>query len=171
VVLAGAALFTLGLVFAPDRGLLAEATRRARRRLAAAEEHFLRAAWEAQEAAGAGPGTAGDRWAPVASVASARGWSVATAAWLARWLALRGLVARAEGAVHLTPRGATAARRAVRAHRAVEHHLLDSGAADIASADRLADLVEHGLPPDMAARLLREPAALPASPHALGRAR
>ena len=37
-----------------------------------------------------------------------------------------------------------------------------------ASADRLADLVEHDLPPEMAARLLPEPSALPASPHALG---
>jgi Mn-dependent DtxR family transcriptional regulator len=77
-------------------------------------------------------------------------------------------VARAEDLVHLTPRGATAARRAVRAHRAVEHHLLAAGAADIASADRLADLVEHGLPPEMAAKLLPEPSALPSSPHALG---
>jgi manganese/zinc/iron transport system permease protein len=42
------------------------------------------------------------------------------------------------------------------------------GAADIASADRLADMVEHGLPADMAARLLPEPSTLPASPHALG---
>jgi hypothetical protein len=29
-------------------------------------------------------------------------------------------------------------------------------------------LVEHGLPPEMAAKLLPEPSALPASPHALG---
>jgi hypothetical protein len=50
----------------------------------------------------------------------------------------------------------------------VEHHLLAAGTADAASADRLADLVEHGLPPGMAARLLPEPSALPASPHALG---
>jgi hypothetical protein len=49
----------------------------------------------------------------------------------------------------------------------VEHHLL-AGGADLATADRLADWVEHGLPPDMAARLLPEPSALPASPHALG---
>jgi manganese/zinc/iron transport system permease protein len=168
VVLTAAAAFTAALLLAPERGLLPGALRLARRRLAAAEEHFLRAAWEAQEAAGAGPGTAGDRWAPVAAVAEARGWSPAGAAWLARWLALRGLLARAEGAVHLTPRGATAARRAVRAHRAVEHHLLAAGTTDIASADRLADLVEHGLPPDLAAKLLPEPSALPASPHSLG---
>ncbi|HZF75159.1 MAG TPA: iron dependent repressor, metal binding and dimerization domain protein, partial [Acetobacteraceae bacterium] len=82
-------------------------------------------------------------------------------------LSLRGLVARADGAVHLTPRGAAAARRAVRAHRAVEHHLIAAGAADVAAADRLADMVEHGLPPEMAARLLPEPSSLPASPHAI----
>lgn len=170
VVLAGAGLFTAGLLLAPDRGLLPALVRRTRHRLATAEEHFLRAAWEAQEAAGAGPGTAGDRWVPVSAVAAARGWTVGRAVLLARWLALRGLVARAEGAVHLTPRGATAARRAVRAHRAVEHHLLAAGGTDIATADHLADMVEHGLPPDLAARLLPEPSALPASPHALGRA-
>ncbi|MFM2148984.1 MAG: Manganese transport system rane protein MntB [Pseudomonadota bacterium] len=169
VVLVAAGFFTLALLVAPERGLLARAAALLRRRLAADTEHFLRAAWEAQEAAGAGPGTAGDRWAPIAAVAAARGWSHGKARRLALWLSLRGLVARAEGLVHLTPRGATAARRAVRAHRAVEHHLLAAGAADIASADRLADLVEHGLPPEMAAKLLPEPSALPSSPHALGR--
>lgn len=168
VVLAGAACFTLALLFAPERGLLAEQLRRARRRLAAAEEHFLRAAWEAQEAAGAGPGTAGDRWTPIAALAAARGWREGRAWRLARWLAFRNLVALSDRQVHLTPRGAAAARRAVRAHRAVEHHLLAIGAADTAGADRLADLVEHGLSPEAAARLLPEPSALPASPHALG---
>jgi manganese/zinc/iron transport system permease protein len=168
VVLVAAGFFTLALLVAPERGLLARAAALLRRRLAADTEHFLRAAWEAQEAAGAGPGTAGDRWAPIAAVAAARGWSHGKARRLALWLSLRGLVARAEDLVHLTPRGATAARRAVRAHRAVEHHLLAAGAADIASADRLADLVEHGLPPEMAAKLLPEPSALPSSPHALG---
>ena len=97
-----------------------------------------------------------------------RGWSEARAWRLAIWLDVRGLVARADRQVHLTPRGAAAARRAVRAHRAVEHHLLGLGATDIAGADRLADLVEHGLSPDMAARLLAEPSSLPVSPHALG---
>jgi manganese/zinc/iron transport system permease protein len=168
VVLAGAGCFTLALFLSPDRGLLAEAWRTARRRLAAAEEHFLRAAWEAQEAAGAGPGTAGDRWTPIAALAAARGWRESRAWRLARWLSLRDLVALSERQVHLTPRGAGAARRAVRAHRAVEHHLLSIGAADTAGADRLADLVEHGLSPEAAARLLPEPSALPASPHALG---
>jgi manganese/zinc/iron transport system permease protein len=168
VVLAGAACFTLALLLAPERGLLAHGLHRARRRLAAAEEHFLRAAWEAQEAAGAGPGTAGDRWTPIAALAAARGWRVGRAWRLARWLALRDLVALSERQVHLTPRGAAAARRAVRAHRAVEHHLLALGAADTAGADRLADLVEHGLSPEAASRLLAEPSTLPASPHALG---
>jgi manganese/zinc/iron transport system permease protein len=101
-------------------------------------------------------------------LAAARGWSEAHAARLALWLGLRGLVARADGEIHLTPRGAAAARRAVRAHRAVELHLLGLGATDIAGADRLADLVEHGLPAEMATRLLAEPSSLPASPHALG---
>lgn len=167
VVLVGAALFVLALLLAPERGLIPQALRRARRRLAAAEEHFLRAAWEAQEAAGAGPGTAGDRWVRISAIAAARGWTTLQARRLAHWLARRGLVARAGDEVHLTPRGANAARRAVRAHRAVEHHLLSAGAAgDVASADRLADLVEHDLPPEMAVQLLPEPSALPASPHA-----
>lgn len=168
VVLTGAIFFTLALLLAPERGLLPEALRRMRRRMSATEAHFLRAAWEAQEAAGAGPGTAGDRWTPIAALAAARGWSEARAWRLAIWLDVRGLVARADRQVHLTPRGAAAARRAVRAHRAVEHHLLGLGATDIAGADRLADLVEHGLSPDMAARLLAEPSSLPVSPHALG---
>lgn len=168
VVLVGAACFTLALLFSPDRGLVAEALRSANRRLAMAQDHFLRAAWEAQEAAGAGPGTAGDRWTPIAAIAAARGWGEGRAWRLARWLALRDLVALSERQVHLTPRGAAAARRAVRAHRAVEHHLLALGAADTAGADRLADLVEHGLTPEVATRLLPEPSALPASPHALG---
>ncbi len=169
VVLAAAAMFSLALLFSPGRGLLARGAIRLRRRLSADTDHFLRAAWEAQEAAGAGPGTAGDRWASIESVAATRGWTPGRARRLARWLALRGLVACAQGHVHLTPLGATAARRAVRAHRVVEHHLLAAGAADIASADRLADLVEHGLPAEMAARLLPEPSALPDSPHALGK--
>ncbi len=169
VVLAGATLFALALLLAPERGVLAQAWTLARRRLAAAEDHFLRAAWEAQEAAGAGPGTAGDRWTPVEAVAAARGWTASRARLIALWLAWRRLLARAEGAVHLTPRGAAAARRAVRAHRAVELHLLEAGAGDTETADRMADLVEHGLPPEMAARLLPEPSALPASPHAFRR--
>ncbi len=169
VVLVAAGFFTLALLLAPERGLIAQALIRTRRRLAADTEHFLRAAWEAQEAAGAGPGTAGDRWAPIGAVAAARGWRPSKARRLAFWLAQRGLVARAQGHVHLTPRGTVLARRAVRAHRAVEHHLLAAGGTDIGSADRLADLVEHGLPPELAARLLPEPSALPASPHALGR--
>jgi manganese/zinc/iron transport system permease protein len=101
-------------------------------------------------------------------LAAARGWTETYASRLALWLALRGLVARADREIHLTPRGAAAARRAVRAHRAVELHLLGLGATDIAGADRLADLVEHGLPAEMATRLLAEPSSLPASPHALG---
>ncbi len=169
VVLVAALFLVAALLAAPGRGLIAQGVSTLRRRLNTETEHFLRAAWEAQEAAGAGPGTAGDRWAPIAAVAAARGWSRWKVRRLALWLSLRGLVARAEGHVHLTPRGAAAARRAVRAHRAVEHHLLAAGAADIGSADRLADLVEHGLPPEMAARLLPEPSTLPASPHALGR--
>jgi manganese/zinc/iron transport system permease protein len=169
VVLAGAALFALALLLAPERGLLPTAFWRLRRRLAAAEQHFLRAAWEAQEAAGAGPGTAGDRWTPIAAIAASRGWSQARARLLAFWLAQRGLLARAAGdEVHLTPRGAAGARRAVAAHRALEHHLLEAQAADTASADRLADMMEHGLTPGMAARLLPEPSDLPPSPHALG---
>jgi manganese/zinc/iron transport system permease protein len=167
VVLVAALFFTLALLLAPERGLIARALERSRRRAAMDTEHFLRAAWEAQEAAGAGPGTAGDRWAPIGAVAAARGWSVGKARWLAWWLAQRGLVARAQGHVHLTPRGTVLARRAVRAHRAVEHHLLAAGAGDLGAADRLADLVEHGLPAELAARLLPEPSALPASPHSL----
>ena len=165
---AGAGCFTLALLFSPDRGLVAEAIRTARRRLSTTQDHFLRAAWEAQEAAGAGPGTAGDRWTPISALAAARGWPEGRAWRLARWLAFRDLVALSDRQVHLTPKGAAAARRAVRAHRAVEHHLLALGAADTAGADRLADLVEHGLTPEAAARLLPEPSALPSSPHALG---
>ncbi len=169
VVLAGAVLFSLAILLAPDRGIIPQQARRLYRRFLTTREHFLRACWEAQEAAGAGPGTAGDRWTRLSAIAAARDWSPSRTRLLARLLAWSGHIAIARGEVHLTPRGATQARRAVRAHRAVEHHLLGLGAADTASADRVADLVEHGIPPEMAARLLREPSALPASPHALGR--
>jgi manganese/zinc/iron transport system permease protein len=168
VVLAGAAAFTLALLLAPERGLLARGATHLRRRLGADTEHFLRAAWEAQEAAGAGPGTAGDRWAPIEAVAAARGWTARQGA-AAGALAGAARPGRAGGGP-CPPHAARRDRRPPRGARPPRRGAPPAGGrrADIASADRLADLVEHGLPPEMAAKLLPEPSSLPASPHLLG---
>lgn len=162
VVLAAALAFAAALLFSPRRGLLALAWRRLSERRAAAAEHVLRAAWEAQEAAGKSDG---DSWIRIPDIAAARGWTAARTWRVVRWMGWRGLLARAGDAVHLTPAGLGAARAAVAAHRAAEHHLIARGAADAASADRLADLVEHSLP----AMLRPDPSRpLPDSPHAVG---
>lgn len=156
IVLVAGAIFILSFLFAPARGVLADAWRRMRLRLVTVRDHFLRAAFEQLEAAGTG---AAGSFA-LAAIAADRGWSERRAGWIARWMATRGLAAHLpDGRMHLTPAGREAAQRVTRAHRLWEQLLLVQGAGRIGQAHRSADLVEHVLSPAMVAALEAELAA------------
>ncbi|MBW8269912.1 metal ABC transporter permease [Caldovatus aquaticus] len=150
IALVACGVFALALAFAPRRGALAFAWRQARLSLAVARDHALRAALEQAEAAAA-PG----RGAPLtwAEIGRGAGWTAWQRAVLPRWMRASGLVAqdprRGDG-VTLTPAGLAAARELTRRHRLWEHYMQAAGGLAPAAAHRLADQVEHTLPPEVA---------------------
>ncbi|MGE0747204.1 MAG: iron chelate uptake ABC transporter family permease subunit [Rhodospirillales bacterium] len=141
ITLVACALFVVALLFAPSRGAVAFFARLTRLRLVVARDHALRAAHEAAEAGGAAPA-----WADVAARC---GWSDRAAAWIGRWLRLRGLIAGGGGTVRLTPRGAAMAAELTRRHRLWERYLQSAGGMAAGAAGYGADLMEHTLPPEV----------------------
>ncbi len=169
IVLVCSALFAASLVFGSKRGLLMRLARHWRLQRRVAEQHLLRALWEAAERAGQ-EGAGCSR----AQLRSQRSWSALTLRRGIARLGRRGWVRLdAEGGISLTAQGRIEAQRVVRNHRLWEMYLITH--ADIAPThvDRDADQIEHVLPPELIARLEElvtadaSTSAVPASPHEL----
>lgn len=165
VVLSGAALFVVSVLFAPNRGLLASAWRQQRLRARVQREHLLRSIYELVEVNG--PNDRGVSPTELATRYRSSPW----ASWLTQTRAERaGLVASQGENVRFTPAGLAEAKRLTRVHRLWELFLVRH--ADIAAdhVDRSADDIEHALPKDLIESLEAELAGegrspVPPSPH------
>jgi manganese/zinc/iron transport system permease protein len=171
IVLTSGAIFAVGLVAAPARGVVASATRRAAFRLRIAGDHLLELGHD-RARGGGGRTLPGDE---VAALARLRAWP----RWF-RWvvaasLRRRGLLARSGGELRLTDAGLAHGARVGRNHRLWERYLVRH--ADIASShvDWSVDQVEHVLSDELVAELEAELAAdgveLPPGPGRNGGAR
>jgi manganese/zinc/iron transport system permease protein len=168
IVLTAAALFSVSLLFAPQKGLASRLFTEYRLRRRIAEEHLLRALFELSESE--------LPRIPIVEMAILRDYR--------HWWSLDGLLQRAreadlvdwsDGRVQLTPLGLRRAAQLTKAHRLWELYLMRH--ADIAAdhVDRDADDVEHMLPESLVAKLELELAAegrlpnvvaeVPDSPH------
>jgi manganese/zinc/iron transport system permease protein len=170
IVLTGAALFVLSLLFAPERGLLAVLYQETRLRLRIARDHLLRSLYELNE-------TTLPRMASI-TIEQLAGHRHSRP-WLLRWLVDRaesgGLLERANGSVRLTPVGLRHAAEATKTHRMWEIYMMEFAGSAADHVDRSADDVEHLLPEGLLVkleeRLAREgrlpklTAEVPASPH------
>jgi len=169
IVLVCSAFFVASLVFGSKRGLLVRATQHLRLQRRVAEQHLLRALWEAWEGQAREGGAI-----PIEQLKSRRSWSALALRREINRLRRRGWVRLdAQGDIGLTAQGRIEAQRVVRNHRLWEMYLITH--ADIAPThvDRDADQIEHVLPPDLIERLETlvaasdARAAVPASPHEL----
>lgn len=169
IVIICSALFAASLIFGSKRGLLVRATQHLRLQRRVAEQHLLRALWEASEEDVREVGGSS-----FAQLKSRRSWSALALRREISRLRRRGWVRLdAGGDIRLTAQGRLEAQRIVRNHRLWEMYLITH--ADIAPThvDRDADQIEHVLPPDLIERLegliaaSEAPAAVPASPHEL----
>lgn len=151
IVLTGGVLFGVSLLAAPRRGVIAGALRLAALRARVAEDHALRAAYEALEISGREP-RAGEE-VPVATIAEAGGWSPVRLRIVLWWLRVRGLVRRDEGRLVLTAAGLKEAMRVTRNHRMWEEFLVAHADLAPTHVDRSADLVEHVLSKEIVAEL------------------
>jgi manganese/zinc/iron transport system permease protein len=180
IVLVGAVLFLLSLLFGIRRGILIRWLRRRELSRKVRQQHLLRAAYELMEGDDVVPNletALASRPIPMRALLRMRSWSSRE---LRREL---GRAARAghvvvdlSDQVFLTPEGYALAARVVRNHRLWELYLITH--ADIAPShvDRDADAIEHVLGAGMIHTLEllleegRAPSAVPASPHLIGAA-
>jgi manganese/zinc/iron transport system permease protein len=172
IVLAAAFFFLVSLLFAPQRGIVANALAELRLRLRISREHLLRALYELSEAL-----QPQRPYIERSQLLERRAWSQ----WLMNWwlgrLAARGLVELDDHRVRLTPAGLAAAADVTRTHRLWELFLVDTAGIAIDHVDRDADDVEHMLPAPLirdleqrlaaAGRLPTAPQHVPESPHDL----
>ncbi len=170
IALTAAGCFVISLLLAPRRGVLAEAGRRWSLRRRIAFQNLLRDVFEALEPMGDPLGA----WRPE-ELSLARSVGAAGAARRVRRAVRAGMVEPAGGGYRLTRAGAEEAARIVRAHRLWEVFLIEQAAIAPDHVDRDADQIEHVLPRELLTRLEdqlraegRLPAAIPASPHAIG---
>jgi manganese/zinc/iron transport system permease protein len=175
IVLFGAVLFLLSLLFGVRRGMVIRWFRRRELSRKVRQQHLLRAAYELMEGDAVVPNletALASRPIPISALLGMRSWSPRE---------LRRELARADSAGHvvvdshdrvfLTADGYALAARVVRNHRLWELYLITH--ADIAPShvDRDADAIEHVLGAGMIHTLEmlldrdRAPAAVPASPH------
>jgi manganese/zinc/iron transport system permease protein len=170
IVLTGAALFVVSLLFAPQRGIIAIVYEETRLRLRVARDHLLRSLYELNEAS-----LPRIESVPFERLAGHRH----SRPWLLRWLVDRaesgGLLERTNGSVQLTPLGLRRAAEATKTHRMWEIYMMEFAGSAADHVDRSADDVEHLLPEGLLVkleeRLAREgrlpsvTSEVPASPH------
>jgi manganese/zinc/iron transport system permease protein len=163
ITLVATGLFVISMLFAPQRGVVADLVRRAGLRRRIQTQNTLRAIYEHLEPVG----ELSIPWTTAAIGATPKA--------LARLQRTRQIENSSPHSFRLTTKGQEAARAVVRAHRLWELFLIQQ--ADIAPdhVDRDADLIEHLLPPDVLAKLEsqlhemgRLPLGAPASPHPTG---
>jgi len=163
IVLAAGVVFLISFLFAPTRGIVAEAVQRWVLRRRVGDQHLLRALAESEEQHGF------DGAIPFTELLYKRGWSPVVLRRLAHRAARMGLIDVVGGRqVKLTEAGRSAAHRVLRNHRLWELYLIRH--ADIAPShvDRDADQIEHVLSTDIIRELQFELDAtneIPPSPH------
>jgi manganese/zinc/iron transport system permease protein len=172
IVLTAASFFLFSMLFAPQRGVLANAYAEVRLRRRIAREHLLRALYEISE-----PKLPERPAVPESEIVAQRHWQRWWVDWWLSRLRAHGLIERVNGAVRLTPAGLTAAAEVTRTHRLWEMFLVESAGIAADHVDRDADAVEHMLPKPLiqeleqrlaaAGRLPVVPQAVPQSPHDL----
>lgn len=179
ITLVAAAVFIFSLLFAPQRGLIADLWRNLSLRRRIAQQNFLRTVYEALEPGGdlTKPWTPADLEPPTRSPRAHNphlaqpNQHVHASIGRAR---RAGLITRSSiiPAYTLTPKGIIAAQQVVRAHRLWELFLIQHAAIAVDHVDRDADIIEHILPPATLAALeaklaphQRRLLGLPASPH------
>ena len=172
IVLTGATLFVLSILFAPERGVVAMLWNETRLRIRVAREHLLRSLYELNEPLL--PQLAPTTLAKLRSHRYSRPWMLR---WLVDQSQRRGLVDVRGDQVTLTPLGFRRAAEATRTHRMWEIYMMEFAGSAPDHVDRSADAVEHLLPESLLVelehRLAKEgrlPAMsteVPASPHDL----
>ncbi|MCL4176431.1 MAG: metal ABC transporter permease [Verrucomicrobia bacterium] len=178
IVLVGAALFLLSLLFGVRRGIVIRWLRRRELSRKVRQQHLLRAAYELREDDAVVPNletALASKPIPTRELLRMRSWSPRELRRELRRAARAGhVVVDASDRVCLTADGYALAARVVRNHRLWELYLITH--ADIAPShvDRDADAIEHVLGAGMIHTLElllaedRAPAAVPASPHLIG---
>ncbi len=163
IVLAGAALFTVSMLAAPRRGVLARLAELLRLSRKVAEQNLLRTAYELTE-----PHL--PRRAPfgLADLLKRRSWTEGQARRLVARAVSRGQIETLGqsssagnsggslgvlGPMVLTAPGLERAAAVVRTHRLWELYLIEEAAIAVDHADRDADMIEHVLPPALVGRL------------------
>lgn len=161
IVLCGAAMFTISLLLAPDRGILMRMLTSAVLRRSTRRQGLLRAIYELGESEQAGRAIVA-----FSSIVNECRWSERMVRRWIRQLERRQLVERLPGGVRLTQAGAKQAARITRAHRLWELYLLEGANIDLDLAERDADSIQQLLGPDVVARLeneLRDQGRLPSA--------
>jgi len=172
IVLSGASIFVLSLLFAPQRGIVSRAAAELHLRMRIAREHLLRSLYELSESRLPQRPTIDE-----SQLASQRAWGQWLLGWWLRRLNTQGLLDRNGAKVRLTPAGLAAAAELTRTHRLWELFLVESAGIASDHVDRDADFVEHMLPRPLireleerlatAGRLPVAPQLVPESPHEL----
>jgi manganese/zinc/iron transport system permease protein len=157
-------MFVLSLLFAPKRGLIADAARRLSLRRRVQDQNLLREVYERLEPLG----DFGHEWTLT---------ELDVATHCVPRLMRNGLVKQVGAQTYtLSPSGQFEAAKVVRAHRLWELFLIQQ--ADIAPdhVDRDADIIEHVLPPSVLVELEerlhamgRLPLGVPRSPHPINK--
>jgi manganese/zinc/iron transport system permease protein len=172
IVLSAASFFLFSMLFAPERGVVANAYAELQLARRIAREHLLRALYEISE-----PQLPYRPAVPESDVVAQRHWKHWWVDWWLWRLRVRGLIERDDGTVRLTPAGLVAAAEFTRTHRLWEMFLVESAGIAADHVDRDADAVEHMLPEQLiqeleqrlaaAGRLPVVPQSVPQSPHEL----
>jgi manganese/zinc/iron transport system permease protein len=179
IVLAGAGIFTVSMLFGKQRGVVMRLLRFRRSRLRHNRLDLLRACYESleqnlPEGMLLHPDQMTERTLTVHSLSPRRGWSESRVEALLHRGVQTGLLARqGEAGYRLTPEGAAQAVQATRNHRLWELFLIRYAEIAPSHVDRDADMIEHVLSPDVLEELetalgqqyphLR----VPASPHTI----
>jgi manganese/zinc/iron transport system permease protein len=168
IVLSAAAFFVFSMLFAPQRGVVANAYAELQLARRIAREHLLRALYEISE-----PMLPERPAVPESEVLAQRHWRRWWVDWWLSRLRARGLIERTNGDVRLTSAGLAAAAEVTRTHRLWEMFLVESAGIAADHVDRDADAVEHMLPKQLIRELEQRLAAdgrlpvVPQSPHDL----
>ena len=172
IVLTGATLFVLSILFAPERGVVATLWNETRLRIRVAREHLLRSLYELNEPLL--PQLAATTFEQLRSHRYSRPWMLR---WLVGQGERRGLVDVRGEQITLTPLGFRRAAEATRTHRMWEIYMMEFAGSAPDHVDRSADAVEHLLPESLLVELEQRLASegrlpaiateVPASPHDL----
>ena len=177
IVLAGTALFLVSTLFGTRSGVVARAASRFFRDRSIANEHLLRAIFEALEPFCVNGREFAEQLTShavrVEELLAKRSWRLPRVRQLIRRAQRLGYLVDYGGAgIKLTERGAAAASRVVRNHRLFELYLIEYADRPPSRVDRDADSIEHFLAPEIVARLERMlaekyPTPIPPSPHVI----